>query len=194
VGPHQPCPFIYSARISLVNSIRPRLSAKLSPSEFAAWYWLKSELAEYCRRQGLPSSGRKEILHQRIAALLSGAECEPAKPRQSGRSKMPSSFTLSTRIGPGWRCSRELGNFFRVYCGRGFHFNAAVRDYVHNRIGARLAEAVRCYQQTAGSKPQIEPQFECNRHVREFYRANPAATKQQMLNAWWALRGKRKSR
>jgi len=175
-----------------LKATRPRLSTTLHPREFAAWYWLRSELADFCRQQGLQTSGTKEQLAQRIAALLRGEQKSPTKALKTARGVMPASFSLRTRIGPGWRCSRELSEFLKQHCGRGFRFNAPVRDYVHHRIGATLAEVVKCYQLTAKSKRQIEPQFEYNRHVRDFYRANPGASKQQMLEAWWNLRGERK--
>jgi hypothetical protein len=58
-------------------------------------------------------------------------------------------------------------------------------------VGATLAEAIACYRQSGSRRPEIKPQFEYNGHVREFYRANPGATKQQMLDAWWKKRARK---
>ena len=49
---------------------RPELSRTLSAEVFRQWYWLKEELVQFCRDNGLPVSGGKTELAERIASYL----------------------------------------------------------------------------------------------------------------------------
>ncbi len=108
---------------------------------------------------------------------------------------MPATFSLETVIGPGWRCNPALGAFFRQVCGPGFHFNAPMRDFIHNGTGQTLVDAAICYH--ASLRPDAEPraipkQLEYNQHFRDYFRENPGASRQQAIDAWWKHRGKQK--
>jgi hypothetical protein len=172
---------------------RPELNVALPSEEFVRWYWLKEELTAFCRRCKLASHGSKPELTARIAAHLAGEKIQ--EPRRTARSgKMPSHFALHTRIGNGWRCNPLLGAFFRSKCGKGFRFNAAVRNFVHTQPGRTLAEAVECYFQSVAPgapRQEIIPQNEYNRHTREFFAEHPGATREQVLEAWKTKRSKR---
>lgn len=174
-----------------MSNRRPRLNSRLSTDEFCAWYWLKSELIDFCRLERLSPSGSKAELSERVIVFLAGGAPSRGSARRSRRAAMPETFTLQTRIAPGWRCTRNLSDFFKQHCGKGFCFNALIRDFVHNRPGATLAEAIQSFRQADSSPSEIQPQFEYNRHVRAFYEANPGASRQQMLDAWWAKRNRK---
>jgi hypothetical protein len=171
-------------------SQRPALSAPLSAVEFRRWYWLKSELALICRTLGLPTTGSKPELTERVAACL-GKTPIPLAVRPKRSAVMPNAFTLTTVIQPGWRCSPALGAFMRDQAGPSFRFNAAVRDFIHTQAGRTLADAVECFRQSVGptvpAQPII-PQNEYNQHTRDFYAAHPGATRAQVLAAWKARR------
>jgi len=108
---------------------------------------------------------------------------------------MPERFTLSSRIGEGWRCSQALREFFREHTGASFRFNAALRDFIHDGAGRTLAEALAHYESSlTAPAPEIGEQFEYNRHTREFFAANPGATREQAIDAWWKKRGARRRR
>jgi hypothetical protein len=175
---------------------RPELTAYLSADEFQRWYWLKEELVAFCRSAQLTTSGSKPELAARIAAALGSRNAAPTstarKPLRNA--VMPTVFTLDTIIQPGWRCGPLLGAFFKAQCGAGFRFNAAVRDFIHTQAGHSLAEAIACYRaSTAPDAPKqtIIAQNEYNQHTRDFYAANPGATRAQVLAAWRVRRGRR---
>jgi hypothetical protein len=173
---------------------RPRLTRNLTAVEFSLWYWLKEELQAFCRELGVASSGNKLELQQRIATVLSGGVPEQDRTRRPSRAAMPVEFTPSTVIGAGWTCSQPLRAYFTVVHGRSFRFNAALREFIAQGEGRTLADASECYESSRKSpSAQIAQQFEYNRHMREFHAANPAATHQQAVEAWWAHRGKGKS-
>lgn len=172
---------------------RPELNSQLSAAEFRSWYWLKSELLAFCRRAGINGTGSKQDLTARIAAHLDGTVLHIAAslPRKG---KMPSAFTLETVIGEGWRCNRALGDFLRAQCGKGFRFNALVRNLIHTQPGITVADLVDAYLAGETSDTpvaEIPAQFEYNRHTREFYANNPGASRQQVLKSWWAKRSRR---
>jgi hypothetical protein len=171
---------------------RPLLNHTLDAAEFERWYWLKAELLAFCREAGLPRGGSKPELASRIAAYLGGRPFD-APTRTSRTGPMPLEFTLETLIGDGWQCTPSLGAFMRSHCGASFRFNASVRHFVHTQAGHTLAEAVACYRASVSRgapKTAIPAQLEYNRHTREFHAKNPGATRQQVLEAWWAKRSR----
>lgn len=168
---------------------RPSLTPRLAAADFARWYWLKAELAAYCRDRGLPVTGSKQVLQSRVDADLRGLDAvlldEPRRPA----GEMPEQFSADTRIGPGWRCTRALRGYFESVHGPGFRFNDALRTFLREGAGRTLAEAsARYVDSLTQPRAAIGAQFEYNRHIREFFQANPGATRDQAIAAWWARR------
>lgn len=170
---------------------RPALTTRLTEADFRAWYWLKAELAAFCRAQGLSGGGSKADLTRRVANHLAGRiERVPARAARV-RGIMPATFTPSTRIGEGWRCTRALRGFFESRCGRGFRFNGALRAFLATGVGQPLSAALAVCRESLQSGPApIESQFEYNRHMRDHRRRHPEATHVQAVAAWWRKRGR----
>ena len=55
-------------------SERPKLDKNLDGKTFRKFYYLKEELVDFCRRYGLPTSGGKLEIIQRIAHFLDTGE------------------------------------------------------------------------------------------------------------------------
>jgi hypothetical protein len=165
---------------------RPSLELTITVEEFRRWYWLKSELATFCKRIRVTSSGSKPDLTARIEAHLSGKPVRTVnQARRTG--EMPSHFTAETVIGKGWRCNPVLGAYFRQVCGKGFRFNAAIRQVIHEGAGKRLAEAAETYRQSTlpnSPKQPIIAQNQYNQHTRDFFAQHKNATREQCLAAW----------
>lgn len=172
---------------------RPKTNLLLTADEFSSWYWLKTELVELCRVHRLGTSGSKLELEARVRGHLKGMPAEKKAMRRSS-GEMPATFTLETVIGRGWRCNPALGAFFRTVCGRGFHFNAAMRDYVHQGEGKTLADAAICYHASVGpdaKRPTIARQLEYNQHFRDYFSNHAGATREEAIAAWWEKRSTR---
>jgi hypothetical protein len=176
-------------------SQRPALTSNLTVQEFKRYYFLKSELLGFCREYGLSSIGSKPDLNARIVTFLeTGEVIKPTlSPRRSGQSAAEE-LTLETVIWPGMTCNPALGAFFREHIGAGFRFNAAMRNFIHHGAGRSLKEGLEVWrddqaERRAGRKDEILPQLEYNRHFREFFAANPDATRDQAIAAWWIKRG-----
>ena len=176
-----------------MSETRPPITRSLTLSDFANWYWLKTELVDICRAFGLSTTGSKLELTERIRQHLSGFTPKAAAKRKA-TGEMPTVFTPRTMIGTGWRCNPALGAYLRKVCGNGFHFNATMRDFIHNGAGRTLAEAVVCYRasvQPGSPQRPIPRQLEYNQHFRDFFAAHPGATREQAIDAWWQKRSKR---
>jgi hypothetical protein len=171
---------------------RPALSPSLDAAEFARWYWLRRELAAFCRARGLPGTGSKQALAERIAAHLDGAPAPPAPPPRPARGPMPDRFTPETVIGSGWRCTRALRTFFEGQVGQGFVWNGAMRTFLAQGEGRTLAQAIERYRRSlVEPAAPIGAQFEFNRHVRAHRAAHPGASHDEVLAAWWTRRARR---
>ncbi len=185
---------------------RPLLTDALTAEEFLAWYWLKAEMVDFCRRNGVSPSGSKlEIQHRIVERLKRQADpsvghaaailAKPSRPTRSV-APMPLEFNLDMTIGRGWRCGPALGAFLRKEFGTGFRFNAAVREFIHQGEGRRLGDVIFCYRESVkpdAEKREIPAQLEYNRHFRAYFQQNPGATRAEAIEAWWAKRNSRKT-
>ena len=177
---------------------RPELNESTAAQDFLDFYWLKSELVTFCRANKLPTSGSKADLTQRIAHYLeTGVVLPVTKTKPSHKAIMPKVFTKATVIGEGWRCSQELRHFFEQEAEIKFHFNGFMRDFITNSgVDHTLEEALEGWhtskRQPKGSR-EIDKQFEYNQHMREFYKANPGAKREEAIQSWKEKRSKRAS-
>lgn len=169
---------------------RPSLTTSLDPLVFERWYWQKIELMAFCKAQGWPVSGAKSVLTERVLALLSKQDKPATTHTKQAAARMPDVLALESVIGPGWRLSRALREFFQQHHGQGFHFNQALRDFIFTQHGRTLAEALAHYQDALKQAPgSIGKQFQYNQHMREFFAKHPGASREQAIAAWWAWRG-----
>lgn len=177
---------------------RPPLTPRLASEEFRRFYWLKEELVNFCRANGLPTMGGKEALAHRIEIFLRTGQApdrlpRPAKPAPAG--KMPNTFARDTVIGAGWHCSQALRAFFEREIGAHFHFNGVMRDFIKHGAGKTLQQAIAAWetsQQPNQPETPIAPQFEYNRHIRAYFKAHPGATLQDAIQAWKEHKAKRR--
>jgi SAP domain-containing new25 len=174
---------------------RPALISALPATEFQAWYWLKEELVTFCWATKLPHAGNKADIEAVIIAHLERRNALPERAPRRVTVKMPTAFKSGDVIGAGWTCNPALGAFFRTQLGKGFHFNKAMRDFIHHGEGQTLAEAMDCFKESmkpGQPKRKIAPSLEYNQHMRAFFEANAGATREDAIAAWWDKRGKRK--
>ena len=176
---------------------RPPLDLNISTEDFQAFYWLKEELLAFCRTQGLPTSGSKQALSERIVYFLNTGSVPAPKPaaKQRTSARMPETFTRETVISPGWRCSQTLRTFFLQEVGPQFHFNGVMRDFIKEGEGRTLGEAIAAWEADRSApkaEKEIAPQFEYNRHFREYFKTHPGATREEAIAAWKMKKAQRK--
>jgi hypothetical protein len=171
---------------------RPQFQSTMQAKEFRRWYWLKAELVVACRLLSVSTVGSKPELEARICAALDGIDLPVPQPRRI-KGDMPTRFTLDTRIAPGWRCNPLLGAFLRQHAGARFRFNAAVREFVHTRVGEPISAIIECYRASVAAgapRAELPPQLEYNRHMQAFARERPGAPRSEMLAAWEARKAR----
>ncbi|TVZ84239.1 hypothetical protein FB157_121164 [Streptomyces sp. BK340] len=171
---------------------RPPLTAALTGAELLRWYWTLDELTGLARTMGVARHGGKAAVTARLAAALDGLPL-PAAParRRPATAQLAEPVDGGTVIPAGQRCSQILRRYFIEAIGPGFHFDAFMRDFIAGNPGRTLADAVAHWHATrpdAARPREIEGQFEFNRFTSAWHRENPAGTRAQALEAWYAHR------
>lgn len=166
---------------------RPELTRDLDQATFAEYYWLRDELAAFCRLNDLSTAGGKRELTARVTALLTG-KSQPAVQRRPPSKAMPVAFTRQTPVGSGWRCSEALRAFICLDLGRPFRFDRFMREQISAGSGALLGEVIDEWRKQEGRKHEIEPQFEYNRFTKEYRLHAPKATHATVVRSWNSYR------
>lgn len=165
---------------------RPGLDSSMTAAEFSRWYWLKTELADFARSQGLSAGGGKEQIAERISAMLDGKP-QPSRPAAKRSTKqLAEPLTVDSAVPKGQHCSQLLRVWFTEQLGAGFHFDVHMRDFFAAADGSStLADALAHWQETrTASAPEIGRQFELNQFTRTWFAGHPDGTREQMHAAW----------
>jgi hypothetical protein len=167
---------------------RPELTRGLHSQIFREYYYLKSELVEFCRKEQLLASGSKAELTDRIEAYLqTGKRGAAAKPI-SGKSSVCPEMSLASEIEENFRCSEHHRDFFKSVIGGSFKFNVEFQTWLKTNAGKTYADAVSAYKEIAERKKttttEIGGQFEYNAYIRAFFEANKGRTLAQAIACW----------
>ena len=121
---------------------RPSFTDLASSDDFLSWYWLKAEMVQYCKEAGLPHSGSKFELRDRIAYALDhdGAVLQQKKPKPTSTfdwagAELTSNTIITDNVsfGPNFR------NFMSDQVGTKFSCHADFMDWVKSNTGKTLA-------------------------------------------------------
>jgi len=173
-----------------MNNDRPALKAGLGSNEFRKWYYLKEELVLFCKQNGIPASGSKTELADRIALFLDTGRTEiiPHKVKATGKAKSPLIITPETLIQKDIVCSEIHRAFFKEQIGSSFSFNVAFQKWLKNNPGRTYAEAVDAYHEIKDKqkreKTVIGGQFEYNTYIRDFFEHNKGRSLDEAIRCW----------
>ena len=168
---------------------RPELNRQLSAERFMSYYYLKEELVSFCRQNGLPTSGGKLELTQRIAEFLDTGIIPQAE-KSCARKSRPADDVLTEQsiIEEGFVCSEKHRAFFSERIGKGFSFNVAFQKWLKANTGKTYKEAVDAYfailEDKKNNKSVIDKQFEYNTYVRDFMAANKGRSLNDAIKCW----------
>ena len=125
---------------------RPVLDRNLDSKTFRDYYYLKEELVNFCRENGIPVSGGKIEIADRIAYFLETGKILPVS---SERKKGTAISVLSedAKIEANFVCSEKHRIFFREHIGNSFSFNVAFQKWLKNNTGKTYKEAIAAYYQ-----------------------------------------------
>ena len=106
---------------------RPELNIELDAATFRSFYYLKQELADFCRENRLPTSGSKAELTDRIVYFLdTGSVLKPTAERKTAVNI--GTLTEDTVIEPNIVCSEKHRAFFRRKSEKASHFMFRFRN------------------------------------------------------------------
>jgi hypothetical protein len=170
-------------------SERPPLTKELDSGTFREYYYLKSELTDFCRVNGLPASGGKTELTERIAAFLDTGAILRTSPKQTASPpKNVSEITRESIIEAGFICSEKHRAFFQNEIGKGFSFNVPFQKWLKSNPGKTYGEAITAYHEIMAEKKNkkaaIDPQFEYNTYIRDFFADNAGKTLSDAIICW----------
>ena len=104
-------------------SDRPELNKKLDAATFRSFYYLKQELTDFCKENGLPTSGSKSELTDRIAYFLDTGNVLKSSAERKTAVNI-GTLTEDTVIEPNVVCSEKQG---RSLCRSGCVRNKKAR-------------------------------------------------------------------
>ena len=91
---------------------RSLLTKDLTPEEFNNYYFLKEELKDFCRSEGLKISGSKGDLEKRITYYLSTGEELKESNINDYSNHSSSEIGLDSKLGKNFKCSEDKREFF----------------------------------------------------------------------------------
>ena len=168
-------------------SERPELTIELKSKEFLEYYYLKEELVYFCRENGLPASGGKTELTERIAYFLDTGKVLAAKTVRTQKHKI-STISRDSIIESDFVCSELHRAFFKREIGESFSFNVAFQKWLKSNAGKTYADAIVAYNEIKNTKKpgkkDIDSQFEYNTYVRDFFEDNKGASLEDAIKCW----------
>lgn len=174
-------------------SERPNLDKSLDSAVFRSYYYLKEELVAFCRQNGLPVSGGKLELTERIAHFLdTGRALAPSAKSRPGKARV-GVITEDMAIEPDFVCSEKHRAFFKEKLGKSFTFNVAFQKWLKANTGKTYREAVAAYEKLQAEKKKgkttIDRQFEYNTYIRDFFADNAGKTLKEAIACWKYKKG-----
>jgi hypothetical protein len=163
-------------------------------AELKNWYWLKTEAMNHARMLGLPVSGAKFDIIDRIADHLDGKTLAPArKPgpayKGTGFDWHGGALSGATVITPDYRNTQNVRRFFIGEIGKHFSFNIAFMAWIKANSGKTLRDAAEEWKRLhalvkSGHKPEIPASNQFNAYARAFLEDNPGLSMDDMRHFW----------
>ena len=164
----------------------PKLTRNLKPEEFKEYYFLKEELKDFCRSEGLKVGGSKEDLEKRVVHYLAtGEELKEPKVRQSSKETV-TEISLDSKLGENFKCSEDKRAFFKKEIGSGFKFKVKFQKWLKANPEKTYRDAVAAYHeiQNSDEKTEIGKQFQYNRYIRDFFKNNDDKSLDDAIKCW----------
>jgi len=173
---------------------RPDFPSIASGEEFNRWYWLKEEMVDILKAIGLPYTGGKFELRDRIMYALDhngGLKPEQKKARPKSRFNWAREvltpetvITDNVSFGPNFR------RFMKGQIGPRFSCHSDFMDWVKEHPGKTLEEAVKAWEDLEARKD--DPTFKRDiadhnmlaQYVRDFLADQPDKNLKDALHFW----------
>lgn len=166
---------------------RPILDRNLSSAIFREYYYLKEELVDFLRENGLPTSGGKVELAERIAYFLDTGKVKPVE-LQRVKATNINEISVDTIIENNFVCSEKHRVFFKANIGESFSFNVTFQKWLKANSGKTYRDAIEAYYQIIeekkAGKTTIDSQFEYNTYIRDFFEDNQGKSLSDAIKCW----------
>ena len=172
---------------------RPNIDNKINGDTFRSFYYLKEELVDFCRSNGIPTSGGKIELTDRIAYYLDTGKILPTNIVKRVKSITTEIINEESEIEANFVCSEKHRAFFKDKIGKSFSFNVAFQKWLKANAGKTYAQAIIAYHQILvekkNSKTTIDKQFEYNTYIRAFFADNKSYSLEDAIKCWKYKKG-----
>lgn len=166
---------------------RPELNKDLDSKTFRDFYYLKEELVDFCRKCGLPTSGGKIEITDRVAYFLDTGKVLNNSAEKRSRTAIIN-IDENTKIESDFVCSETHRAFFKERIGNSFSFNVAFQKWLKTNSGKTYREAIEAYYQILKDKKKgktkIDRQFEYNTYIRDFFEDNKGKSLDDAIKCW----------
>ena len=135
-------------------SKRPDLNKNLSGADFRNYYYLKEELVTFCRENGLPASGGKQELTDRIICFLETGNVLPSSTAKKKPTQAIGTITEDTVIESNIVCSEKHRAFFIGKIGKSFSFCVPFQKWLKENAGKTYGDSVLAYGRILAEKRQ----------------------------------------
>ena len=177
-----------------MSSNRDKLTKDLTSAEFKEYYFLKEELKEFCRNEGLKVSGSKNQLEMRIIYYLdTGKSLDESKNKKNkdnltniNKTTFSKEITLDSILGEDFKCSEDKREFFEKEIGKRFKFKVKFQKWLKSNPDKTYQDAINAYYdiQNSKDKTKIDKQFQCNQYIRDFFEDNKGKTLNDAIKCW----------
>ena len=178
------------------TTTRPQLTKDLKSEDFKEYYFLKEELKDFCKKEGLKVSGSKNQLEERIIYYLdTGKSLDDSKDVSNNDSKTRSpksdnlkaqEIRLDSILGDNFKCSEDKREFFEKEIGKGFKFKVKFQKWLKANPDKTYQDAIDAYHELQNSKEKtkIDKQFQYNQYIRDFFKDNDDKTLKDAIKCW----------
>lgn len=178
------------------TNTRPQLTKDLKSAEFKEYYFLKEELKDFCKKEGLKVSGSRNQLEERIIYYLdTGKSLDNSRSIEnknnysksnSNKATTYEEIRLDSILGENFKCSEDKREFFEKEIGKGFKFKVQFQKWLKANPNKTYQDAINAYYEIQNSKEKtkIDKQFQYNQYIRDFFKDNDDKTLEDAIKCW----------
>lgn len=178
------------------TNTRPQLTKDLKSEDFKEYYFLKKELKDFCKKEGLKVSGSKNQLEERIIYYLdTGKSLDNSRSiknknnyskSNSKKATTSEEITLDSILGENFKCSEDKREFFEKEIGERFKFKVKFQKWLKTNPDNTYQDAINAYHelQNSNEKTKIDKQFQYNQYIRDFFDDNDDKTLNDAIKCW----------
>jgi hypothetical protein len=164
-----------------------------SISDLRDYYWLKTELMKFCRKNQLSTSGAKIDLLARIDSFLcTGVKIKPSSIKTSSVRDSLKVITINTRV-VNYKNDAVTRKFFMSKLGKKFKFNTYLRQFTNsdniksNMTYGDLVHGWIEFEQT-GKNHNIPKQFEYNQFIKDYFLYEEEGCLEEAIRSWYFIK------